>query len=246
MKNITLFISLVFSFLTNKAEFDYSNLYVFAGAGSAYYQGDLNGSSFPTVDLLNMSYKGGVGLNYHTRFGVQLHYTQSSLNGSDLFSKDNDVVARGLSFTSPLREFGINFKVRNLNGREGRVINYVFTGVNYFSFDPSVSKAESSDVVFAPESGFKKSGFNIPMGLGLGYWVTPNIGVVWETGLHILYTDYLDGVSKNGNPDYKDGFVDSHILVMFRFGDRKSARSSQRGSRGFKMKKVGSIGCPRF
>lgn len=246
MKKIILFTSLVFSFLTNKAEFDFNNLYVFGGAGLAYYQGDLNESSLPNTDILNMSYKGGIGLNYHTRFGVQLHYTHSSLNGSDFFNKDQSMQARGLSFTSPIREFGVNFKVRNLNGKEGRVINYVFTGINYFSFNPSVAKSEASDVVFTSESGYKKSGVNIPFGIGLGYWVTGNIGVVWETSMHLLYTDYLDGVSKNGSPDYKDGFVDSHILIMFRFGDGSSSRNSQRGSRGFRMKKVGSIGCPRF
>lgn len=245
MKKHTL--ALLLGMLSLSVSAQYENLYAFFGAGGSYYQGDLNKTAFPNGNILNMSYKGGVGYNFHTRFGAQIHYTHSKLNGSDLYNNDEEMAARGLSFKSPLREFGINFKVRNLNGREGKFINYFYSGINFFWFNPEVTKAEASDVVYVPESGYSKSGVNIPFGLGFGYWVTGNIGVVWETGMHILYTDYLDGVSKNGNPDYRDGFVDSHIMVMFRFGEWKGkGRRSQGSSRGFRMKRVGSIGCPRF
>lgn len=245
MKKQTLLLFITLLSLSVSAQ--YENLYAFFGAGGTYYQGDLNKTAFPNSNILNMSYKGGLGYNFHTRFGAQIHYTQGSLNGSDFFNNDADMAARGISFSSPLKEFGINFKVRNLNGKEGRFINYFYSGINFFWFDPTVTKSESSDVVYVPETGFSKSGANIPFGLGFGYWLTGNIGLVWEGGMHIVYTDYLDGVSKNGNPDFKDGFVDSHILLMFRFGEWKGRGGKTQGSsRGFKMKRTGSIGCPRF
>lgn len=225
----------------------YENLYAFFGVGQSYYQGDLNATAFPNSKILNMSYKGGIGYNFHTRFGAQIHYTHASLNGSDFFNNDASLAARGLSFTSPLREFGINFKVRNLNGKEGKWINYLYSGINYFTFKPEVTKAESSETNYVPESGYSTSGINIPFGIGIGYWATNNIGFVWETGMHIVYTDYLDGVSKNGNADYKDGFVDSHIMLIFRFGEWKGVGGkSQKSSKGFRMRKSGSIRCPRF
>ena len=225
----------------------YDNLYAFFGIGQAYYQGDLNATAFPNTNILNTSYKGGIGYNLHTRFGAQVHYTHFKLNGSDFFNNDEGMAARGLSFTSPLKEFGINFKLRNLNGKEGRWINYIFTGVNFFSFNPTVTKATSSETNYVPEEGYKKSGVNIPLGIALGYWATNNIGIVWETSLHVTYTDYIDGISKNANAEYKDAFVDSHIMILFRFGKWQGLKKgSQKKSKGFRMKKTGAIGCPRF
>lgn len=245
MKNI--FLIIILSTLTLFTKAQYENMYAFFGVGQAYYQGDLNKTAFPNSNILNMSYKGGIGYNFHHRFGAQIFYAQSKLNGSDFFNNDAGMEARGLSFTSPLKQFGINLKVRNLNGKESRVINYLYSGIDYFWFNPTVTRAETADAVYVPESGYSTSGINIPVGLGLGYWITNNIGLVLETSLHIVYTDYLDGVSKNGNPDYRDGFVDSHIMLIYRFGEWKGpGRKSQRSSKGFRMKGVGSIGCPRF
>ncbi len=244
-KNILAILILLVSSLESFAQ--YENLYAFFGVGQSYYQGDLNANAFPNGNILNMSYKGGIGYNFHTRFGAQMHYTQSNLNGSDYFNNNAGMAARGLSFTSPLKEFGINFKLRNLNGKDGRWINYLFTGFNFFSFNPTVTKAESSETNYVAEDGYKKIGINIPAGIGIGYWATNNIGIVWESALHITYTDYLDGVSKNGNAKYKDAFVDSHIMVLFRFGEWKGMRKgSQKKSKGFRMKKTRTISCPRF
>lgn len=239
MKMKKFFCAVVFSLITTLG-FAGGEWVFFAGPGMAYYQGDLNSNSLPRTQILNMSIKGGVAYNFHPRFGVALHYTQSSLNGSDFYNSSNDLAQRGLSFTSPLKEFGLNLRVRNLFGKNERLINYMFTGVNYFLFNPTVTKANVENYV--PESGYSKSGVNVPFGLGLGYWVTPQIGIVWETGLHILYTDYLDGVSEQGNPVYKDAFVDSHILVFFRLG--KPAKFNN--GKGFRMPKSGPIGCRSF
>jgi hypothetical protein len=244
-KNISIILLLVVSSFDTFAQ--YENLYAFFGVGKSYYQGDLNETAFPNSHILNTSYKGGIGYDFHTLFGAQIHYTQAQLNGNDYFNTSSGLNTRGLSFTSPLKEFGINFKLRNLNGKEGRLINYLYTGVNFFSFDPTVTKLETSGTNYIAEVGFKKSGINIPAGIGIGYWVTNNIGIVWETGMHILYTDYLDGVSQNGNPNYKDSFIDSHIMVLFRFGEWQGMRKGyQRKSKGFKMRKNRSIGCPKF
>jgi len=245
LKSNTLILLFFISTLGTFAQ--YENLYVFLGAGQSYYQGDLSKTPYPNSKILNMSYKGGIGYDLHTRFGVQIHYTHSTLNGSDFFNNDTEMEARGLSFTSPLKEFGINFKIRNLNGKEGRWINYVYSGINFFSFNPIVTKAETSETYYVAEVDFKTSGINIPFGAALGYWVTNNIGFVWETGIHILYTDYLDGVSKNASADYRDGFADSHIMLMIRFGEWKGMKwKSQRSSKDFKMRKARSIACPRF
>lgn len=225
----------------------WENSYVFFGAGLSYYQGDLNQTSFPSSDILNTSYKGGVGYNFSTRFGATVHYTKSKLNGSDLFSGNEERLDRGLSFNSPLTEFGLNLKVRNLTGKEGRRISYLYSGINYFQFNPVVTRSQSSDVNYAVESGFPKSGVNIPFGLGFGWWFTGNIGFVCDLSLHTTFTDYIDGVSKNGNANFKDGFVDSHIMILFRFSEWEgTGKKSQRRSRGWSPGKVKTLKCPNY
>lgn len=235
----------LFIMLTSSAQ--WGNSYAFFGVGQSYYQGDLNATSFPSSKILNMSYKGGVGYHLHTRVGVTLHYSKTNLNGSDLFVKDEDKNARGLSFVSPINEFGLNFKIRNLTGNEGRTISYLFSGINYFKFNPTVTRSQNSDINYSVETGFPTSGVNIPFGVGFGWWFTGNVGVVWESSLHITYTDFLDGVSKNGNPNFKDAYIDSHIMLLFRFSEWEgTGKKSQRRSKGWSPRKVGKIRCPSY
>lgn len=242
MKRFLLYFG-IFCSLGLNAQWD--NLYAFFGPGLSYYQGDLNSTSFPTGDILNMSYKGGVGYNFSTRFGTTFHYTKSNLNGSDLFVNDEGKNARGLSFNSPLTDFGLNLKIRNLTGKEGRRISYLYSGFNYFRFNPTVTRSADSDVNYAVESDFPKGGLNIPFGAGFGWWFTGNIGVVWDISLHTTFTDFIDGVSRNGNPNFKDAFVASHIMLYFRFSEWEgSGKKSQRRSRAWSPRKVKSIKCP--
>lgn len=222
----------------------WDNSYFFIGAGQSYYLGDLNTNAFPSSQTLNISYKGGVGYNVHPKVGLAFHYAKGSLNGSDLYYKDR--AARGLSFTSPYNDFGLNLKLRNLLWSKKRLITYLSVGVNYFTFKPTVTRSAEASLNYIPETDFTTSGFNIPYGVGLGYWINKNLALVWETTLHKSFTDYIDGVSRNANPNYNDGFVDSHILVLFKFGDwENTGRRSQKHSKGFTPRKVGSIKCPR-
>lgn len=180
------------------------------------------------------------------KIGIALHLTKSSLNGSDFFADTDDFNGRGLSFVSPLTDFGINVKFRNAFGKQGQYLSYVFTGVNRFMFNPTVTKDPDSDVNYIPEKGFKKGGVNLPFGFGFGYTFTGNIGLVLETALHVTYTDYIDGISKNGNPNHRDVFVDSHLILVFRFSKWEgTVKKSQKRSKAWSPSKVGEIDCPR-
>lgn len=243
MKKIKVTI-LLLSCLGAKAQV--ANFYAFFGLGQSYYIGDLNKSSFPRSETINISYKGGVGFNILPEIGVAVHLTKSSLNGSDFFGDLNGNGDRGLSFVSPLTDFGINVKFRNSFGKQGQYLAYFFTGMNRFMFSPTVTKDPDSNINYLPEKGFKKGGVNFPIGFGFGYKFTGNIGLVWESALHVTYTDYIDGISKNGNPNYRDAFVDSHLILVFRFSEWEgSGKKSQKRSKAWSPNKVGEISCPR-
>ena len=243
MKKIKVVI-LLLSCLGAKAQV--ANFYAFFGLGQSYYLGDLNKSSFPRSETINISYKGGVGFNVLPEIGVAVHLTKSSLNVSDFFGDLDGNGDRGLSFVSPITDFGINVKFRNSFGKQGQYLAYFFTGMNRFMFSPTVTKDPDSNINYVPEKGFKKGGVNFPIGFGFGYKFTGNIGLVWESALHVTYTDYIDGISKNGNPNYRDAFVDSHLILAFRFSEWEgSGKKSQKRSKAWSPNKVGEISCPR-
>jgi hypothetical protein len=243
MKKIKVII-LLLSCVGAKAQI--ADLYTFFGLGESYYLGDLNKNAFPSSETLHLSYKGGVGFNVLPKIGVALHLTKSSLNGSDFFGDVDGINSRGLSFVTPLTDFGINVKFRNSFGKQGQYLAYLFKGVNRFLFNPTVTKDPDSNINYIPEKGFKKGGVNLPFGFGLGYTFTGNIGLVWESALHVTYTDYIDGISKNGNPNYRDAFVDSHLILVFRFSEWEGGgKKSQKRSKAWSPNKVGKIACPR-
>jgi hypothetical protein len=195
------------------------SLYVFGGIGSAYYQGDLNSRILPSPKVLNFSLKGGVGYHFSPKFGVLAHYAKSSLSASDLDAKNNAVkVARGISFNSPLTEVGLNFKIRSVLSLDEKYINYILLGANYFEFNPTLLQEADPSYIPSPlENGYQTSGVNVPLGIGFGMWLKGNLRVVWEAAVHLTYTDYIDGVSQNGNPVYKDAFFDSHVMLLYSF-----------------------------
>jgi hypothetical protein len=194
-------------------------IYFFAGIGPTYYQGDLNSKVIPPLDAINFSFKGGVGYHINNKFGITAHYAKSSLSASDLNSNNAVKVARGISFTSPLSEIGLNFKIRDILGVSSEYINYVLFGANYFEFSP---KNSISDFAYNPqpfETNYSTSGVNLPLGVGFGVWLVENLRVVWETSVHLTFTDFIDGVSKSGNSFYNDTFIDSHIIFLYSFSE---------------------------
>ena len=221
------------------------NLYAFIGSGLAYYQWDLNATAIPKSELLNLSFKGGVGYNFNKRYGVVLHYSSASLSASDAYADNAVKNARGLSFESPLTEIGLNLKIRNITGKQESYIGYLFTGINYFKFNPTITRSDFATINYAVESDYPSSGINIPVGIGFGIWLTENFGLVWEAAVHATYTDYIDGVSSNGNPNYKDSFVDSHVKLLYSFSQWVGkGRKSQKNYKGWSPRKVKSIPCP--
>ena len=217
-----------------------NDVYFLGGAGMGYYQGDLNPTSLPQSEILNFSFKLGAGINFHPRFGAQAHFSKSNINGSDFYANNQGRLERGLTFSSPYSELGLHFKVRNLNGKVTRVINYVFGGMNVGFINPVVTKANTEN--FTPESGFSKTVASVPFGFGIGYWLSPNVGLVWETAMRVTYSDYLDGVSEMASSEYNDGYIDSHILLLFKFGQQTAFNNG----RGFEAPRVRRLGCRSF
>ena len=60
----------------------------------------------------------------------------------------------------------------------------------------------------------------IPVGLGIRYNFNYRWGAYVESTYRVLFTDYLDGFSKAGNPDKKDQYLTLSVGVVYRIGKK--------------------------
>jgi Domain of unknown function (DUF6089) len=91
---------------------------------------------------------------------------------------------------------------------------YAFAGIGYGVTNPEVFKGQEIQI---PEGG-KSSGFvAMPIGLGLRLKLPDEFTIGAELGLRFTNTDYLDGVSKLGNPNNRDTYVVAGVYAMYMF-----------------------------
>lgn len=191
-----------------------SKLHVFLGPGVAYYQGDVSQSGLPHPSLIKFNAKIGVGYDFTPRWGLRLHGSMGSLNGSDFITADPGRQARGITFNTNIVDVGLTFKW-NVLKRE-KLINYVFIGADYFNMN--VARTVASTTPLPAEQAFSNHQFNIPLGFGIGRWFGCRFGMAFESAWHLAFTDYIDGTKFSGNPKAPDSYIDAHLLLVFRFG----------------------------
>ena len=211
-----------------------SKLHFFIGPGAAYYQGDIAESGLPDPRMIRLNVKAGLGYDFSPRWGLRLHGAMGSLKGSDSYTLDAGKVARGISFNTSIIDAGLTVKVNGLLNNRLKLENYFFAGVDYLNMQ--VARTVEGTGALTPERAFSNHQLNFPVGLGLGYWMTPLVGLFYEGSVHFVTSDYLDGTSLAGNPTAPDTYFDNHLLLVFRFGKLK------RGGKD----SFGNTDCPRF
>ena len=217
--NLTLFAFILYIPLS-KAQFE-----VGAFGGACNYQGDL---------------AGGVIIWQETQpaFGVLLRFTpnpyitirgnfvQGKLTGSDLHSPLPGQRSRGLTFSSSLREFSFvgeyNFlgqtNERNYQSNVTLFNPYLFAGIGIASTDGTpVAPSDRRPYPF-PEVGAKSVIPAFPLGIGFKMQFAETVSVGIEWGTRLTFSDYLDGVSKVGNPNKNDWYMFGGLTFTYCFG----------------------------
>lgn len=213
--------------------------YVFGGPGFAYYQGDVAETLLPNLKMIKFNGKLGVGYNFYKRWDLRLHGSYGNLHGSDAYTANTAKNARGITFTTRVIDAGLTLKYRDFFKKTGKVMNYAFLGFDYMNI--AVNRAVSGTAAAITEGSFSSSQFNIPIGFGLGRYLSRKWALVYEFSYHFALTDYLDGTSISGNPKAFDSFIANHLMLVYSFGGNGSgggANSSQPGSL--------NVDCPRF
>jgi len=178
------------------------------GIGSALSVGDL--CSDLSCTTLKPYYTVGAGYKVWPRvfFGGDLEIF-------NLEATDSDTV-RNISFTSTNVQFTAygTFSFReDIVQRHGHFLKkkklfkpYAYLGVGVLRYDVTAS---------IEEANFPKWTINIPVGLGAQFHITHRVSILAEAIYRIGFTDLLDGVSENGNPDRNDAFGSFSVKLRY-------------------------------
>lgn len=208
------------------------NLNFTGSIGAAFYRGDLCETCFsPGLGF-------GIGANYklwpRVMFGAEFHYVQ--LNG-----KDEDY-RRNISFNTNVLDFTAYgrfyladdiIRVAADRGRKPKFLKtYVMAGIglaNYNATSKFTQPAPPTDTTFYYSEGvaYPQSALIIPVGLGFSWRISNRFSIITEASYRFSFTDYLDDVSKRGNPDKNDGYGMVDFKLQYTpFAPRKRKKKS--------------------
>ena len=191
-------------------------------AGVVNYQGDLQRALF-TAEGSRPAFGAILRYSYGNHFALRGSMELGNISADDADS--DDLRARGFSFESSLFAGELTFeyvpfgKEPYSNGIFNSQLNpYVFTGVGFAVADAEVSTVNPADAARFPEEDDQSAFITVPIGGGLRYSIASGISVGVEANWRPTFSDVLDGVSVNGNPDAMDWFWTFGGYVSFTFG----------------------------
>lgn len=197
--------------------------------GVSAYNGDLS-----TGNLQPGSYGGGGGLFVRYRFNDVLsgrgNLQFGNLRGADRNFEDLGRRVRNFSFTASFYDFGLlaEFepfgKIKTVRkARSGHFLSpYIHFGISGVLSVPLVDFNEPNIVAKTSDINLDRNNSSffhaaIPFGAGLRYDLNKNWMVGAEAGIRRVFTDYLDGISKAGNPEKKDWIGTANLVLGYRF-----------------------------
>lgn len=202
------------------------------------YQGDLH---TPEFNLGRYNVKQAVALHLRRNVSniiiLRLNALIGQLAGDDSsFDEPAWRKIRDISFTSPLAEFtalgefypfGMFRYLKD--GERRRAAPYLMLGIGTGYTNPKVDwndengNGEIDPVAAQFDRAMKINRFNIvmPMGLGLRFALSTRTTLGLEAALRPTFSDYVDGVSKVGNPNESDWYFTGGLTFSYAFGKRQ-------------------------
>jgi hypothetical protein len=199
--------------------------------GLTNYSGDVAESA---IELKETQPGYGLYFRYHfsRHFSAKAHVYSGSIGGDDA---NSDVLAyRSLKFSSNLVEFGAVGEWKLL-GQE----RYSSTGIHHFFITPYLfaglgftfadtrteyygdPNAEYAPDPSLPEEGLKDKFLLVPVGLGVRADILDRLVVGAEFGFRPVFSDDLDGIRENGNPNKGDWYYFTGLTISFILSDPK-------------------------
>ncbi len=192
--------------------------------GATAFQGDLIEGSFDFNEL-NI----GVGAFYRfytsPKFSFRLGVNAGIFTGDDA-NHTGQRQERGMSFESSIIDASAiaewNILGINIYGEgdynQNRLSPYLLLGIGGAFYDVSVTTSRVDLAPLDANNEYPAFSLVIPMGLGVKY-ATPRVTLGIEGSIRAGLSDYLDGVSKSGEPDNNDWYGFYGINAAYRIGE---------------------------
>ena len=208
--------------------------------GATLYNGDID----IVAQNLGSAMRPAVGIlgKYRLSNAVLLRgqVLRGKLSGTEKTHPTDWRQERGLSFTANLTEISATLEWEFFN--KGRFTGFAFGGIGATFFNPKTDFNTPNK--FIPDvnpdltTSYSKITPAIPLGLGLKYALPKDFYLSAEAGYRFVFTDYLDGISKVGNPNRKDMYFYTGLTLTKAFGGGKSGAN--------RLFKSGDGNCPKF
>lgn len=176
--------------------------------GALNYNGDLKQHALSVKGMrpsigLNVKYNSNDFINF--RAGI----SWGILTASDKNNPSKDLRVRNLDFTSHILEVDVGAEANLLDPENQLAYPYVHAGVGIFHFNPYSHDKDNKKTYLQPlgteGQGLKQypdrkkyslTQFCIPLGFGMKWKYKKGMEISYEFGYRIIFTDYLDDVSK--------------------------------------------------
>ena len=221
--------------------------------GVSYYIGDLN----PGKQFIHSQLAFGVSARYNidTRWAVNLSGYRGKVKGNSSNSFQTDNL---LNFESPVTDISatieFNFMSYFTGSHKDFISPFIYTGISVFFFDPMANGTslrslgtEGQNIGYKGRTPYGTSAMAVPMGIGVKFSLTRDLGMTAFWQIHKTFTDYLDDVSQTfylngdninpndvaevlsdpsmshepmmerGNPSTKDWYSFSGVTLTYKF-----------------------------
>ncbi len=227
MKNTLLILFIFTAFRANTQNGSYFDSGFLFGVTT--YSGDLTESIIDPKEILP-GFGAYVRYNFNTKFKLRVHGYAGSIGGDD--SHSEALKGRYFRFSTNIVEVGLVAEYHPW-GRERfsktglhsfRVSPYIFGGPGITFADPETEYYGPAELrndilkVPLPEEGLQKRFLLAPIGVGINFDVFDYLIIGVEGGWRPVFSDDLDGVKVNGNPNNPDWYYFAGTTISFILG----------------------------
>lgn len=207
--------------------------------GMSSYSGDL-AEKHIDISETGLSYGAFVRYFLNPKWAVKGHLYAGAISGDDANAKDPERRQRSLRFGTNLFEVAVvgewhilgKNRFSKIGDYKSFVSPYVYAGVGGVFGGPKTEyygPPDQRDIFLTgpfPETGLNQTILIIPVGIGLRYDLNERFILGLEISCRPLFTDKLDGVSLNGNPNRKDWYYFGGATIAFILGQPKNITSA--------------------
>lgn len=216
------FITLLCLFSISLASAQINELGLYAGGSN--FMGDVGNSTFvkPNEFAFGAIYK----WNQSTRHAWRFSFTHATLTADDSNSNEPAKQARDYDFKNSINELSagleFNFFDFNLHDLDNKTTPYVYSGLNYITYD-GLYKNEDNKLV----KGSDRGSLAIPMAVGIKSRIASRLVLALEVKFNYTFTDDIDGSAPKpgkqehntfGNLNSNDWYTLTGLSLTYTFG----------------------------